>query len=75
MQVSALEHDVGNDAEDGQGDALLNDLELDEIEGTAIFDKSQTVGGYLTAVFEEGNHPRKGDDPNEWPVVRNTVLL
>ena len=57
MQVCTLEHDVGNDAEYGQRDALLNDLQLNKVEGTAIFYKAETISGYLTAVFEEGNHP------------------
>ena len=75
VQMCALEHDVGNDAEHGQRDTLLNDLQLNEVEGAAILDKAQAVSGYLTTVFEEGNHPRKGDDAYEWPVVADTVLL
>ena len=75
VQMSALEHDVGNDTEHGQRDALLNDLQLDEVERSAILDKAQAVGWYLTTVFEEGNHPRKGDDADERPVVADTVLL
>ena len=75
MQVCTLEHDVGNDAEHCQRDALLNDLQLNEVKGTAIFYKAETISGYLTAVFEEGNHPRKGNDSDEGPVVGNAVLL
>ena len=69
MQVGALEHDVGNDAEHGQRDALLNDFQLDEVEGSAVFDKSQAIGGNLTAVLEEGDAPGKYDDAEEWPVA------
>lgn len=69
MQVGALEHDVGNDAEYGQRDALLNDLQLNEVEGTSILYETETISGYLTAVFEEGNHPREGDNSDEGPVV------
>jgi len=57
MQVCTLEHDVGNDAEYGQRDALLNDLQLNEVEGTSILYETETISGYLTAVFEEGYHP------------------
>ena len=57
VQVGALEHDVGDDAEDGQRDALLDDLQLDEVEGTAVLDKAYAVGRYLTAVLEEGDAP------------------
>ena len=69
MQVSALEHDVGNDAEHSQRDALLNDLQLNEVEGTSILYETETISGYLAAVFEEGYHPRKGDDSDEGPVI------
>ena len=75
MQVGALEHDVGNDAEHGQRDALLDDLQLNEVERAAVLDEAETVGGYLTAVFEEGNAPREDDDAYQWPVVRYTALL
>ena len=57
VQVGALEHDVGNDAEDGQRDALLDDLQLNEVERAAVLDESQTVGGYLTTILKEGNAP------------------
>ena len=70
MQVGALKHDVGNDAEDGQRDALLDDLELDEIERSAVFDEAQSVGWYLTAVFKEGDTPGEYDNGEEWPVAR-----
>ena len=69
MQMGALEHDVSNDAEYGQRDALLNDLQLDKVEGTTILYETETISGYLAAVFEEGYHPRKGDDSDEGPVV------
>ena len=57
VQVGALEHDVGNDAEHGQRDALLYDLQLDEVEGTSILNEANTVGRYLTAVLQEGYTP------------------
>ena len=69
MQVCTLEHDVGNDAEYGQRDTFLYDLQLNKVKGTAIFYKAETISGYLTAVFEEGNHPREGDNSDEGPVV------
>ena len=75
MQMSALEHDVGNDAEDGQRDALLNDLQLNEVEGSAIFYKAKTIGRNLAAVFKEGDAPREYDDNNEWPVATGARLL
>ena len=69
MQVGTLEHDVGNDTEHRQRDALLNDLQLDEVEGSSILDEAEPIRWHLAAVFEEGYHPRKGDDSDEGPVV------
>ena len=75
MQVCTLEHDVGDDAEHGQRDAFLNDLQLNEVKGTAIFYKAETIGRYLTTVFKKGDAPRESDDTQQGPVVRNTILL
>ena len=75
MQVGALKHDVGDDAEYGQRDALLNDLQLYEVKGSAVFDEAETVGGYLTAVLEEGDAPREHDDTEERPVAASARLL
>ena len=57
VQVSALEHDVGNDAEHAQRNTLLYHLQLDEVEGTAVFNESQPVGRNLTTVLKEGDAP------------------
>ena len=57
VQVCALEHDVGNDAEYGQRDTFLNDFQLDEVERSTILDKADTVSGNLTAVFQKGDAP------------------
>ena len=75
MQVGALEHDVGNDAEHGQRDTLLDDLQLNEVEGTAVLDETKTVGRHLTAVFEEGNAPREYYNAEERPVAAGARLL
>jgi len=69
VQMGALEHDVGDDAKHGQRDALLNNLQLDEVERSAIFYKTETIGWNLTTVFKKGYHPREGDDSDEGPVV------
>ena len=69
VQVGALEHDVGNDAEYGQRDTFLDDLQLYEVEGATILDEADTVGGNLTAVLQEGDAPREYDDAKEWPVA------
>ena len=68
VELLVLEDEVGDDGEDHQRDALLDDLELHEVEGTAVVDEADAVGRHLTAVFEEGDHPREGDDQIEGPV-------
>ena len=75
VELLVLEDEVGNDGEDHQRDALLDNLELHEVEGTSVVDEPDTVGRYLTAVFEEGNHPRKSDDQIEGPVGGDAGLL
>ena len=40
VQVSALKHDIGNNAEYSQRDALLNNLQLYEVEGSPILDEA-----------------------------------
>ena len=69
VQMGALEHDVGDYAEDGQRDALLDNLQLNEVERTSVLNEANTIGGNLTAILEEGYHPRKGDDTDEWPIA------
>ena len=57
MQILALKEDIGDDGKYTETDALLDDLELNEIERTAIALESHTVGRHLTAIFKERNAP------------------
>ena len=57
MQILTLKEDVGDDGEDTETDALLYDLELNEIERTAIAIESHTVGRHLTAILKERYAP------------------
>ena len=59
MQILALKEDIGDDGKYTETDALLDDLELNEIERTTIADETQSVGWHLTAILEEGDEPRK----------------
>ena len=68
MQYFALKHHVGNDGKYKQGDALLQDLELNEGERTTIARESDTIGRNLTAIFKEGDEPREDDNADQWPV-------
>ena len=57
MKVLSLKKNVGDDGEDTETDALLYDLELNEIERTAIALESHTVGRHLTAILKERYAP------------------
>ena len=75
VQSLSLKEDIGDDGEDDERYALLNHLELNQVEGTAIIDESDSVGRYLTAVFEEGDGPTEGDDTDKRPVAAHARLL
>ena len=53
---------------------FLNHLELHEREGPAVFDKTNSVGRHLQAVFEKGNRPTECDDGNHRPLVEPLKL-
>ena len=63
----ALENGGHDDGEDGEGDALGQDFELHEREGSAVDLAADTVGGYHETVLEKGDAPRGEDDENERP--------
>ena len=57
MQILTLKEDIGDDGKYTETDALLDDLELNEIERTAIAIESHTVGRHLTAILKERYAP------------------
>ena len=75
MELLVLEDKVGDNGEDYQRDALLDHLELDKVKRTTIINKADAVGRNLTAVLEEGYHPREGNNEVERPVGGDTRLL
>ena len=75
VEILMLEHDVGDDGKDGQGDAFLDDFQLYKVERSAIPLKSHAVGRYLTAVFKKCNAPRESNHTKQRPVVGYTRLL
>ena len=70
-----LKEDIGHGGKDYQRYALLDNLQLDERERTAVTIESQAVGGYLKAILEEGDAPREHNDTHQWPVAADTRLL
>jgi hypothetical protein len=75
VEVCALKHNVRNDTEHRNGNALLNHFKLNDVEGTSVAVEAETVGGHLTTVFKEGDSPREGYHSDEWPVGRRSRLL
>ena len=75
MKALVLEHQVGDDGEDRQRDTFLNNLQLNQIERSAVSCKTNAVGRHLTTVLEEGDTPREGDNANQGPVAGRASLL
>ena len=74
VELLMLEDEVRDDGEHHEGDALLDNLQLHEVKGTAVIDKAQTVGRHLAAVLEEGNALREYDDTQQRPVRADARL-
>ena len=52
---------------DGKRDDLLNDFQLHQIEGTSVFDESDSIGRHLSAIFEECDSPGEEDHYDQRP--------
>ena len=57
LERLSLEHYRYHDRKDCKGDDLLDDLQLHEIERTAVIHIADPVCRYLCAVLEEGYCP------------------
>ena len=57
LEGLSLEHYSYHDSKDRKGDHLLDDLQLHEVERTAVFYIADSVCRHLCAVFEEGHSP------------------
>ena len=68
VQLFVLKDEVGNDGKYHQGDALLDHLQLHQVEWSTVIHKADTVGRHLTAVLEKGNHPRESNHQIKGPV-------
>lgn len=68
MKTFALEEHVSNNCKDDERNALLNNLELNKSEGTAVAHEAYTIGWHLTAIFEECYYPTKYNDTKQRPV-------
>ena len=75
VELLMLENEIRQYGKHHQRDALLNNLQLNQIERSAIACKTYSVGRNLTTVFEECYRPWKGNHHEERPMRRNTCLL
>lgn len=64
-KVLILKEKDGEDGKDGQGDYLLNHLQLPEIKWSAILLKAQSVGWNLKTVLNQCDTPTEKDDHGE----------
>ena len=69
LQGFALEEEDYHDGEDRQGDRFLDDLELDQAEGTAVDSGSDPVGRDHQGIFQQGDAPGKQNHQNQRPAV------
>lgn len=60
-----LKEQNGEQREYDQRDSFLNDLQLPEVERTAVLLEPDAVGGYLEAVFKECNAPTDEDNQGQ----------
>ena len=57
-----LEEHQHEDGEDGQGEELLDHLQLPEVERTAILDETDAVGRHHETVLDQGDAPAEQDN-------------
>ena len=63
-----LEHCNNDDGEHDERNGLLDDFQLDEVEGSAIYDRADAVGGDHEEILDQGDAPRQQDNEDERPV-------
>ena len=75
LQRLTLEEHDGEDSKDGDGDYLLNHLELHQGESTTIAHESHTVGGHLAGILKERQEPADEDNDVKRRVIRDELHL
>ena len=56
-QGLVLEENEHENGEYCKGNRLLDHFQLPQVERASVFDKSDTVGGHLAAILEQGDAP------------------
>ena len=67
LQSLSLEHYGDKNCEYCERNDLLNDFQLHQIEGTSVFDESDSIGRHLSAIFEECDSPGEEDHYDQRP--------
>ena len=75
LESLALEHHCDDDGEYGEGDDLLDNLQLHDIEWHSVAVEAEPVGRDLGAILEEGHSPGQQDDHNQGPACRYLHFL
>lgn len=75
MQRLSLEEDVGYYGKDDERDTLLNDLQLNQRERSAVANEAVSVGWYLAAVLQKGDEPAEYNNTKQRPVGTDPCLL
>lgn len=65
----------GKNGENNEGDDLLDDFELPEVEGAAAFAVADTVCGDLEDVLEECDAPAEEDDCDKTDLAKSVGLF
>ena len=67
LKTLTFEHYCHKHSKHSKRNDFLNDFKLHEIEGTSVFDETDSVGWYLGTIFEECDSPGEEDHHDEWP--------
>ena len=70
-----LEDHEHEDSEDRKGDELLDDLELPEIERSAVTDEADRVGGHHEGVLNQRDAPTEKDHQRQRQLAKPSRAL
>ena len=75
MESFTFEEERYDNCEHDERNYFLYYLELNERERTSVVHNTETIGGHLTNVLEEGNSPREENDEHQGPMFADASFL
>jgi hypothetical protein len=75
LEFLIFEQYQGENGEHHQGNDLLNDLQLQQCKGAAIFLVPNLVGGYHEAILKKGNEPAGQDESRQTRFLEKFQVL